>query len=407
MKATDQQKQQAREWIRAGGKSTAGVKPVSLAKAFGWTEKLAVAVLADLRAAQPVELTSEHRLRTENEDLRRKLRESLESRVLNEKYESFIGSIAAKPVHPPQWVREAKMGKPRQGTPLAHLSDAHFDENVNPAEIDFSNAYGREIATKRLRMFGDNTIELCDDYLKGIDYPGIVLAVSGDMFSGNIHDELRETNEDSLCGSLVYWLGPMAATVRMFAEHFGKVYIPWVVGNHPRGTPKPRAKGAVRDNFDWLLGQLLAREFSGDKRVEFNISDAFDCHFSIYGTRYLQTHGDQFKGGSGIAAELSPMMIGDARKRKKQQALRTPYDVMICGHWHRRLALPQIKVNGSIKGFDEYAYRCNFEWQPAVQSFWITDPRHGITIEAPIHVKAKSEGWENEAGVRRPSFAAA
>ncbi len=168
-----------------------------------------------------------------------------------------------------------------------------------------------------------------------------------------------------------------------------------VVGNHPRLSLKKRSKGGVRDNFDWLLGALLKRDFhrAGDKRVTFNISESFDNQFSIYGTTYHQTHGDQFRGGTGIAAALSPMFIGDSRKREKQVAIKQPYDVMILGHWHYRSCLPTVKGNGSIKGYDEYGVANVFKFQEPVQSFWLTTPEHGITMEAPIYVEDPKEGW--------------
>jgi hypothetical protein len=63
------------------------------------------------------------------------------------------------------------------------------------------------------------------------------------------------------------------------------------------------------------------------------------------------------------------------------------------GHWHQRWAFKNIIVNGSVKGYDEYAYDQNFDFEPPEQSFWLTDPRHGVTISAPIHVLGKNESW--------------
>jgi hypothetical protein len=189
----------------------------------------------------------------------------------------------------------------------------------------------------------------------------------------------------------------MEAGIKMFAERFGKVRVTWVVGNHPRLDKKPRKKGGVRENFDWLLGAMLARDFgrAGDKRVTFEVSDSFDYYFQVYNTRYLQTHGDQFRGGSGISAELAPLMLGDSRKREKHQVIEKPYDVMVMGHWHRRLPLPTIKVNGSLKGYDEYAEgKPTIRYQKPMQSLWLDTPENGITVEVPIFVKDKKEGWE-------------
>lgn len=341
---------------------------------------------------------AEHRLRRENTELKRQLREAISQRVLDQDYQAFVAEVAGYASAPPDWSLKPKAHRARQAMPVAHLSDAHFAERIYPEQVGWVNAYDTPIQEARLKRFGEKTISLCDDYLKGVSYPGIVLPVSGDMFSGSIHEELKETNVAGLCDSFRYWIDPMSALIKMLADRFGHVRVPWVVGNHPRMDKKPRAKGGVRENFDWLLGTMLQRDFARDKdkRVTFEISDSFDNQFTIFRTRYLQTHGDQFRGGSGIAAELSPMMIGDARKREKHQAIDQPYDVMIMGHWHRRLILPRIKINGSLKGYDEYSLRSNFKFQEPMQSFWLDTPEHGITIEAPIFVKAEREGWEKQ-----------
>src|ERR1700728_1840410 len=86
-------------------------------------------------------------------------------------------------------------------------------------------------------------------------------------------------------------------------------------------------------------------------------------------------------------------MIGDARKRKRSQAAKKPYDYLVMGHWHQRADFKGIIVNGSLKGVDEYSYDSNFDLEPPEQSFWITDPKHGKTIVAPIHVLGKNEPW--------------
>jgi len=50
-------------------------------------------------------------------------------------------------------------------------------------------------------------------------------------------------------------------------------------------------------------------------------------------------------------------------------------------------------VNGSLKGYDEFAANSNFDFEPPQQAFWLTDPHHGKTIDAPIHVLDKNEYW--------------
>lgn len=326
------------------------------------------------------------KLKTENSELKRRLSEALVRQVTDERYEQFIAKITDRPVTIPRWLSTPTKSTGRKvAVPTALYSDQHFDEVVDPKQVNGVNTYNREIGLARNQNFFRRVIKLGKQYIKGVDYDGIVLALGGDTFSGNIHDELKRTNESSLCDAIVYWIGPMVAGIRSLAEAYGSVYVPGVVGNHGRNTVKPISKGRVRDNFDWLFYNLIARELSGDKRITFAISESPDFLYQIYQTRYMLTHGDQFKGGSGIAGLLSPMMLGDARKRKRANAINTPYDYMVMGHWHQFMQAKGVIVNGSLKGYDEYAFNMNFDYEPPQQAFWLTSPeRKTIWSVTPI-----------------------
>ena len=81
---------------------------------------------------------------------------------------------------------------------------------------------------------------------------------------------------------------------------------------------------------------------------------------------------------------MSPLFIGDARKRKRQMAVWCPYDYMVMGHWHTYLKARGVIVNGSLKGYDEYAYQSNFDFEVPTQAAWLNHPEHGITCRWPI-----------------------
>ncbi len=296
--------------------------------------------------------------------------------------------------HPPAWMSPKTRKAGHRATVTTILSDLHLDEVVDPSEMQGANAYNRDIATLRLRRYFDKVIELSRDYLAGVTYDGAVCMLGGDIFSGDIHEELTQTNEGTILESLLYWSELLAAGIDQLAGEFGKVHVPVVVGNHGRRTRKPRAKLRAKDNFDWLLGHLLARHFAGDKRVTFQIPDSADCRFEVYGTRYLLTHGDQFRGGGGIAGIWSPIVRGHTKKHQREAQLGHPYDVMIMGHWHQLVWGGSFIINGSSKGYDEYAALSNFGFEPPQQALWLTTPEHGVGFQAPVLVQdRKREGW--------------
>lgn len=302
---------------------------------------------------------------------------------------SLLGTAGA--VKPPKWLAPPRSRKTHRATVTAILSDCHFDEVVRPAEVGNINAYNRAIAELRLKRWARNVIEQSRDYLTGVQVDGLVLMLAGDNFSGNLHD-LSETNEDTTLGSLEHWTGQLAAAINLLADHFGEVHIAAVVGNHGRQTHKPRTKLRARDNLDWKLALDLAKVCRQDG-VTFAIGEDADAWIDVYDTTYLLTHGDQTTGGGGIGGVWPPIMRMLARKRQRYGR-----DFIACmGHYHQLIMAPGqgLVVNGSLKGYDEYAaVMLNAPPEIPQQAMWITTPEHGPTWQAPIFVQdRKAEGW--------------
>jgi hypothetical protein len=61
------------------------------------------------------------------------------------------------------------------------------------------------------------------------------------------------------------------------------------------------------------------------------------------------------------------------------------------GHWHQCLHLGRVIVNGSLVGYNEYAYQGNFPFEAPKQALWLTHPEHGITFSMPIRVEDEKE----------------
>lgn len=304
--------------------------------------------------------------------------------------------ISAARLDPPVWLREKSKGGSHRAIPSLVVSDWHWGEVVKPDQIDGLNKYNVKIAEMRMRRAFEGAARICRDYIKGINYEGIQLFLPGDMISGNIHEELKETNEQTVAESVVSIVEPLEAGINLLAKEFGKVNISCVVGNHPRGTRKPVAKNRVQDNMDWLIYKLVERDMKGRANVTVDVSDAADAHVQLYDTKYVLTHGDQFRGGGGIAGILSPLLLGSHRKTRRAATAGKPYDIMVFGHFHQSLWFPSKGLIGSGcgVGYNEYAYVNNFEPEPPQAALWLTTPEHGITMNAPVFVAdRKAEGW--------------
>jgi hypothetical protein len=300
-----------------------------------------------------------------------------------------IRAAAGANLHPPKWTAP-KRPKRHEAVVTAILSDLHLDEVVKPSEIGGANAYDREIATLRLKRWTMGLIEQSTSYVAGVDVSGCVVMWGGDFLSGDLHD-LAESNADHVPGTLVYWAERLAASMTALADTFGAVHCPVVVGNHGRRTRKPRTKGRARDNYDWLLAHMVAAQT--DDRVTFSIGDDPDAWVDVYGTTYLLTHGDQVKGGGGIGGIWPPIMRMLARKRQRYGR----EFIGVMGHWHSLIMSPGqgLIINGSLKGYDEYAaHMLNAPPERPQQAAWLTTPEHGPTLQFPIFCDDReAEGW--------------
>lgn len=334
-------------------------------------DDLLAELVADDRLAEMRAERDRHKARAD--------RQALELAELRKLLDLHDAVAAAKP-RPPKWMAPKKRGK-HKAIVCTILSDLHFDEVVNPAEVNGLNEFNRDIAEARLTAYFMNVVKVCRDYLSGVEYDGAVVCLGGDLLSGIIHQELQESNEDTLFGSLLRLSELLAAGLLLLAGEFGSIHVPVVVGNHGRLTRKPRTKHRAQDNGDWILGHLVRRAVN-DPRVTFNITDAADCRFDVYGTRFLLTHGDQARGGGGYIGVLGPLRRLTTEKRK--QYAHDPFDVLVCGHYHQLIWGGDFICNGSLKSFDEFSLVSRFPYERPQQALWLVTPDNGITFQAPV-----------------------
>jgi len=335
------------------------------------------------------------RMKAERNDARRQLAAAIKANdELAAKCDLLQALDNPKLAKAPKWLRTKSKKGEHRGIANLFLSDLHLDEVVNPAQMGFVNAYNRDIALLRLRATAESAVKMAKGYIQGIDYDVITVWLGGDIFSGNIHDELKQTNEGTILASLEFWIDPFVEMLRYLADEFGAVHVPGCVGNHGRNTYKPIAKNRVEDNFDWFFYRQLKRALDGDSRFTWQLPVTPDVTVKHYNHTYLLTHGDQFRGGSGIAGIATPLALGAFRKSRRQQAVDDPFDTLLLGHFHQYTLLPGIIVNGSLKGYDEYASISNFGFEVPKQAFWVSTPERGPAFHADIQpMHKKLERW--------------
>ena len=335
----------------------------------------------------------------QNTRLKRELRISRKENESDRAMADLIRTIEEQllkgrmPPKPPALVAASMQPKERKalaGIPTLMLSDWHWGEKVTPEQVEGLNKFDLAIANRRADRIFNSSMDLLFHHMSGQHYDGIIVKLGGDMLSGNIHEELRQTNDAPIHECVLTLAEKLTTHLMCIAGQFNWIYVPGVVGNHGRIDRKPTAKNAVMDNYDWLVYELVRQYVTGrmgDKcNVYFDISESLDLAYQVYGTRYLFTHGDQIKGGSGVGGFWPSMMKTAARKQERSVASGgTGFDYMTCGHFHKYGTIENIIVNGSLKGYDEWVYKMNFRYEQPIQALWVTHPTMGIIDHRPVY----------------------
>jgi hypothetical protein len=336
--------------------------------------------------------TSEER-RREKERLQREAgRLSEQLTAAEDQLAAMTGAVDGIP-DPPRWVRAKKRYKKNVATPCLLLSDLHLDEIVDPDVVEGVNGYNRDIAMSRFDRVINHTVDVAKTYTNNLDFEGITVMFGGDILTGDIHEELAATNEGPVADSIVHWTPVLASAVEYLASEFGQVYAPCVRGNHDRYNRKKQHKKSSQEAMSWVIYNWMADRFREDERVEIVPSPSSDFRFPIYDTNFILSHGDQFSGGGGMGGIAGPVKRGQIKKQMRNSSLDRPFDYIALGHFHQLTWGNGFIINGSLKGYDEYAYDHNFEYEKAQQAFWIVAPEKGITMQMPIFAEGNDEGW--------------
>lgn len=342
---------------------------------------------ADNQALKDAEAKTFSKLRAAEKELQAIKRDNISAEEIRED----LYGLSKITGDPPKWLwTKRPHGAP--GVPMLFLSDWHWGEIVDPIQVGGANKFNRAIAKLRVQRLRDAALDLTVNHMVKPSYPGIVVCLGGDMISGNIHEELRETNEGSVQQAVLEVQEQLEAFLASMADQFGRVFIPCVVGNHGRTTLKPRMKNRVYESYEWNLYCQLERHFRNDKRVQFMIPGETDAYFSVLGHRFLLTHGDTLgvKGGDGIIGALGPITRGTIKVGRSEAQIGRDFDTLLMGHWH--IYIPRgdasaALVNGSLKGYDEYArLQLRVPYSRPSQSLWFIHEKYGFTAQWPIYL---------------------
>lgn len=283
-------------------------------------------------------------------------------------------------IAPPKWLAPKRDRLRNSSVICMNISDVHAGEVIDPDEILGINAFNVEICRKRLRRLFAATCEIGTRWGSDTKSQGAVVFLTGDLISGDIHEELRITNALTAHEQVRFMVQECAAGISHLIEAFGRVHVSGVPGNHGRTTFKPTAKLYSRLSYDILIVSMLEDHFRHDKRVTFQYGPAFDQVVPILGFPIFQTHGDKMGtgGGAGFAGPMLPILRGSKKVEIQQgRSGRTPY-WLVHGHFHTSGQPGNVFSNGSVPGYSEYAQGLRCSLEPPQQWIWLMHEAWGV-----------------------------
>ncbi len=272
----------------------------------------------------------------------------------------------------------------REATAVALLSDVHSEEIVRRGETPVANEYNPEIAERSIARFFAGYRWLIDFHRNAFEIRNLVLWLGGDLMSGHIHEELKETTASAPIETLL-WLRPrlMAGIDSLLDDpKLERLTIPCSYGNHGRNTQKPfRSRGAAH-SYEWLLYQVLADSYRGNPRVQFLADASAHQYVKVYEWDLHFHHGDETNYNGGVGGVTIPLNKSVAQW---DQAKKCHYHHF--GHWHQYIDTGRVVVNGSVIGYNAYAMSIKATPEPPQQAFYLLDAKRGKTCKSPIWVR--------------------
>lgn len=263
-------------------------------------------------------------------------------------------------------------------------SDLHYEERIIPATVNGLNEYDTSIAETRFFNVFKNGLKLVEMTRHSSDIKTLILWLGGDLISGYIHEELKETNAMSPVEASLSVYRLCESAIDFLAENggFEQIVVVCSVGNHGRTTDKTRFSTCVENSFEWLIYNFLASKYADSKIVRFNLSRSYLNYMNIYKWVVRFHHGNYVRYGGGVGGITIPLNKAIAHWNQSKHA-----DLDVFGHWHQRMSGKNYVCNGSIIGYGPYALAIKAPFEVPQQSFFLINSGKGKTVEAPIFVE--------------------
>lgn len=268
--------------------------------------------------------------------------------------------------------------KSRVGSPcsaVAQWTDWHYGAVQDADEIEGFASFSPEQLESRIINFTADFLGWIEMHRYAYTINELVLLCTGDLISGDIHDELRITNawptpvQACRCGKF------LAESVARMSPHFESVRVEFIVAdNHARLVKRPQAKQEGMNTHNYTVGFIAKELLREHKNVQFNLYPMNEKVVNVANQQYLICHGHGVMGWAGVPYYGIDRKVSKEAKARMWKPDNLKFHKMITGHWHAPATMPWWWIGGSAQGTDAYDHKEGRD-SPPIQSAWLVHPK--------------------------------
>jgi len=260
--------------------------------------------------------------------------------------------------------------------PILVFSDWHVEETVSSESVNGLNEFNTDVADLRIKTLFNRSRKLIQHLQTYFNISQVYVLLNGDMISGYIHEELRETNSLSPTQAIRFAKERIIAGLNYLEKELDvdKIIVQCNYGNHGRSTKERRhSETAYKNSYEWLMYHDIADYYENNKKFNFHIAHSLISYYTfMHDNRQftLRTwHGDNVRFQGGIGGLTIPLNKLIYRLDQNKQA-----DYNIIGHFHTLFeANKKCLVNGSVIGYNAYAHDLGLEYEGPKQGLLLLD----------------------------------
>jgi len=291
----------------------------------------------------------------------------------------LLAALDALPAPRPWKPRSTPSTEQRKppAVPVICLADWHIGEVISKEETVGFGVYNWKVARQRAHRYVDDVTAWLATQRRGYQIEEGVIAVLGDMVSGEIHRELSLTNEFDPPVAAAHCAHLLTEVVRRLAALFTRCRMVCVTpDNHGRlfDARRPTAKRAATRNWNYVVYEIAAAYLREIRHLTIERPKAIRFPVKIGRFVFLVEHGHAVRQYMGTPHY--GLMRQRGREAMRHMAVGERFDYQLFAHWHNPFSINGQICCGCLSGSSEFDLTQS-RFAPPSQRAFLVGP-HGV-----------------------------